>query len=280
MNRIIYSLVIDAGAKFQDQARIFLATLMAAGVGPERIHAHFTPAACADAGFLDGVRAIGVHCHRLTPFLDGTYCNKLVQLDALPMDAADFVVLCDTDLAFLTSLDDVVRAGTVRAKPVDLPNPPLAYLEAARELCGIAGEPRLVTTSCDPAQTWSVNCNGGVYILPCPLAAAVGERWKRHATKLHAASAFLEGYAHHIDQISFAMAMLDLGLDVEELPIECNFPAHQAERLPLAGVPQPRVLHYHWLHDGARALQETGHPVIDGAVQRVNALLATSAVTA
>ena len=66
------------------------------------------------------------------------------------------------------------------------------------------------------------------------------------------------------------MAMLDLQIEVEELPLEFNFPLHLADQFSVTKKIVPDVLHYHWLHDGVERLQLTGHPILDEAVIRIN----------
>ncbi|MCM2292662.1 hypothetical protein NAC44_10050 [Allorhizobium sp. BGMRC 0089] len=267
---LIYSCVVDGAPKFQDQAQIFLRSLLATGVEPNHIHMHLTTHARQTHGLAEAMAEYGIVLHDLKPFLDGAYCNKLVQLDTLPLGSADCVALCDTDLAFLHSLESEASSRVVRAKPVDLPNPPIAFLERSREICGLNGNQPVVRTSCEDAPTWISNCNGGLYLLPSILAPTIAASWKKHATTLHATHNALEGYAHHIDQISFAMAMLDLGLEIDPLMIEDNFPLHLSDRFAPDAEINPRVLHYHWLHDGGDRLLETGHASLDRAVRAVN----------
>jgi hypothetical protein len=259
--QVIYSFVIDGAQKYQDQARIFLFSLLATGVNPRNVHAQLTPAAQTNVNLLDFLKALGVHVHNLASFLDGVYCNKLMQLDSLSTYGAECVALCDTDLAFLNNLDGQASSHVVRAKPVEIPNPPIDYLEKARAICGVAGNPRVVPTSCNDGQTWTQNCNGGVYLIPTLFAAKIAASWRRHATTLYSAKFFLHNYAQHIDQISFATTMLDLQIDVEELPLEFNFPLHFADQFSVTKKVDPEVLHYHWLHHGAESLQLTGHPI-------------------
>ncbi|MFG1396173.1 hypothetical protein [Roseixanthobacter pseudopolyaromaticivorans] len=266
--------MVDAAPRFQDQAHIFLRSLLATGVLPAHIHAHLTPgAARAQDTLVAALTAYGVVLHNLEPFLDGAYCNKLVQLDSLPLGDAECVALCDTDLAFLTGLEAAASADVVRAKPVDMPNPAIAFLEMARDICGLRGTPRLVRTSCADAETWVSNCNGGLYLLPCALAPEIGARWKHHAATLYAARERFARHFRNVDQMSFAMAMLDLGMDVDPLAAEDNFPLHLSARFAPDADILPRVLHFHWLHNGSESLLATGHPGIDRAVEAVNAIL-------
>jgi hypothetical protein len=48
-------------------------------VSPINIHAQLTPAAQTNIDLLNFLNALGVHVHPLQPFLDGAYCNKLMQ---------------------------------------------------------------------------------------------------------------------------------------------------------------------------------------------------------
>ncbi|MEP9369527.1 hypothetical protein [Xanthobacter sp. VNH20] len=137
-----------------------------------------------------------------------------------------------------------------------------------------APTPSIARTTCDDAPIWVSNCNGGMYLLPGALAAMIGEKWKHHARSLYASRDLLEGYAHHIDQISFAMAILDLGLEVEALAVAGNFPLHLAAQFAAGADINPRVLHVHWLRMGDQRLMATGHPGVDRAVEAVNAVLA------
>jgi hypothetical protein len=207
--KVLYSFIIDGDEKFKTQTWVFLKTLLATGVAPFCVIANYTPTASAEAR---GIAAsFGVELFPLLPFLDGKYCNKLMQMDSLLSRSADFYVLCDTDLAFVKSIEPLFDATRIRAKPVDLPNPPLDRLILAKLLVGAIGEPRLVKTSCEEAQTWSVNCNGGLYIIPLQFAAPLSVKWKLFAEKLRQFPESLARWYHHVDQIAFAMAMIDIG---------------------------------------------------------------------
>jgi hypothetical protein len=269
--KAIYSFVIDGDKKFDSQSRVLVTTLMNVGVPSSQIIAHVTPTASRNS--IDFLSANGIRRVPLSPFLDGKYCNKLVQLDTLLSEDAEFYVLCDTDLAFLDTIEPLFDARHIRAKPVDLPNPPLEQLETLKLMVGACGTPRLVKTSCEDVDTWSVNCNGGLYIIPKQLAANLSERWKYFATELRNFPTTFGKWYINVDQVSFAMAMLSCGYDTEEIPIEFNFPMHLGMHFGRLAFDAPRVLHYHWLHDDSGQLTKTGHSVVDRAVEYVNALL-------
>lgn len=268
---VIYSFVVDSAPVFLPQTRMFLASLMAQGVVPDQIHAHVTPGVGEEARNL--LRRIGVCNHELQPFLDGKYCNKLVQLDSLLNLDADVYILCDTDLAFAGSIEKWIDLNYLRAKPVDFENPPLERLTALKNRLGLDVTPRLVATSCSAGTTWSTNCNGGLYIVPGKLAASLAQNWKYYATLLRECEDILENWYHHVDQIAFAMAALAIGEDLRELPLEANFPMHLEDHFRHMDFNEPVVLHYHWLLDETGRVQLTGHPSVDNAISKVNAAL-------
>ena len=138
------------------------------------------------------------------------------------------------------------------------------------------GEPRLVKTSCEEADTWSVNCNGGLYIIPLQFAASLSVKWTLFAEKLRQFPASLARWYHHIDQIAFAMAMIDMRQDVAELPVEFNFPMHLTDRFDRFEFSEPKVLHYHWMQDEDGTIRATGNPVVDSSISKVNSLLLTA----
>lgn len=270
----LYSFIIDGGEAFARETRVFLTTLLHTGVRPDRIVAHCTPNASPEAIGLAASR--GVRISPIDRFLDGRYCNKLLQLDKLLETPASSYVLCDTDLAFAGSLDPLLPARNIRAKPVDFPNPPLEILERIRSAAGITTSPRLVPVTCAAASTWSVNCNGGLYVIPAAHAAEIGQQWKHFAVHIGDPPTILGNFRHHLDQVSFALAMLALRLDVETLPVEFNFPLHVAPHGTQFLFDEPRVLHYHRLLREDLTLPLTGDSTVDHAIARVNALMSQS----
>lgn len=271
--RVIYSFVVDGGEAFRYQAFIFCRTLLSTGTPADSVFAQLTPSAWGDSALLSMLQAFGVRTASIHPFLDGKYCNKLNQLDNLPLDQAEFVALCDTDLAFLEPVNAVVKPGTIRSKPVDEPNPPLPLLIEAMRRCHIVAQPKLTQTSINGEPTFAANCNGGLYLLPSAMAPPIAATWKVMASRLFEQSSFLDRFAVHVDQIAFAMTMLELGLDVDELPIEYNFPLHHADRLDPQRHFEPAILHYHWLHDEKRLLNTANRADVRAAVDAVNAIL-------
>ena len=269
---VLYSFVIDGDPKFYNQTLLFLTTLVNGGVRPSQIVAHYTSSASDETKAV--AFSFGIDLLYLGPIIDERYCDKLAQLNTLMKMSADMYVLCDTDLAFVENIEPLLGGNSVRAKPVDLPNPPIHILSELRAAFGIEQEPRIIKTSCADAVTFSTNCNAGFYIIPSGMAPAISSKWTECVDKLPAYRETLGSWYTHIDQIGFALAMLMLGYDIEEIPIEYNFPMHLAERLNSIAFEEPKVLHYRWLQDADGFLQRMGNGLVDSAVGKVNVVLA------
>src|SRR5579863_3818567 len=182
--RALYSFVIDENPRFIAEGRIFLRTILAAGVPPRDVVAQVTARSGAAGKSLAarfGVRALDLP---LGP--DGEYCNKINQLFTLADDDFDVLVACDTDLAFTGPLDEVAKVDCVRAKRVDQENPPLEVLEQIRAFLGFAQQPPLAAPGCSPAaRTYALNCNGGVLLIPRQFMQPLGEAWLEYANALN-----------------------------------------------------------------------------------------------
>ncbi len=264
----LYSFVIDEPFKFEIQARVFIETLLVSGIERRQIVANYTPATLPST--LEYLESKGIILNRIDPFLDGKYCNKIAQLDYLICQDADFYVLCDTDLAFLQTIENEFDPDFIRAKPVDLPNPPLGMLEELRQHFALGGTGRIVQTTCADEETWSVNCNGGLYIIPRRFLSTLANSWKHFARSLFDSPARLGSWRTNIDQISFALAMIDIGQDVRELPVACNVPIHLAPQINLSDLQDIKVLHYHWMQDENGFITKTQILPIDQAIDFVN----------
>ena len=267
--RLRYSFVIDEHPRFLAQGRIFLRTLLAAGVPSDDIVAQVTRRSGA-AGRRLAAR-FGVRALELPLGPDKTYCNKINQLFTLTDDDFDVLVCCDTDLAILRPLDEVARADTVRARRVDLENPPLSVLEEARALIGLPERPTLIGTGCEPqAMTYALNCNGGMLLIPRRFIRTLGERWLEYARTLVANRQIMQRWVNHIDQVSWAFAMLQLELPFEELPLEYNFPIGLAGKLPEGSYGRPVVLHHHNAIRRNGRIRKSGVALVDQCIDEAN----------
>jgi hypothetical protein len=270
--RLIYCFVLDGDPRFLIQGRIFLSSLLAAGVAREEIVAHVTPSSGAAGREL--ARLFGVRSIPLPPGPDGKYTNKINQCFTLDDLDFDVLVACDTDLAILRPLTGVASDHAVRARRVDWENPPLEILDDLRAILGVAGQPQLVAPNCAPAgRTYALNCNGGMLMIPKPWLPALGRAWLEYATALLAHLGRMQRWTMHVDQVAWAFALMQLRLPFEELPIEYNFPTGMAKRLPEGSFGEPVVLHYHHRLNRRGLLKKSGVPLVDRAVKQANAVL-------
>lgn len=184
------------------------------------------------------------------------------------------LVACDTDVVITRPLDEVATAEFVLARRVDQENPPLAVLERIREFLGVPQQPALAAPSCCPsASTYALNCNGGMLLIPRQFMQSLGEAWLGYAITLTEHRHLLEQWVNHIDQVSWAFAMLKLGLPFQELPVEYNFPTNLAKRIPRGTYARPAVLHYHRALNRQGRLRSSGVRLVDKAIKEANSHL-------
>jgi hypothetical protein len=110
-------------------------------------------------------------------------------------------------------------------------------------------------------------------MIPRHFVPELGRHWLAYAKRLVAASARMERWAPHADQVAWGFAMMQLRLPFSELGIEFNFPTVIADRIPTGTYGDPVVLHYHSGLDDAQLIRSTGVPSIDAAISRINAIL-------
>ena len=277
--RLRYSFVIDEHSRFILESRIFLRTILAAGVRPSDIVAQVT-ARSGEVGKRIAAQ-FGVRALDLPLGPDGAYCNKINQLFTLADDDFDVLVACDTDVAIMRPLDEVATPEFVRARRVDQENPPLAVLERIREFLGVAQQPELAAPTCCPAaRTYALNCNGGMLLIPRPFMQQLGEAWLGYATRLTGQRHLFEQWVNHIDQVSWAFAMQQLALPFRELPLEYNFPTSLArKRIPRGTYAQPVVLHYHRSLDRRGRLRPSGVGLVDKSIREANRRLRGAGTT-
>lgn len=219
------------------------------------------------------LQADGFRFRLVAPFGDGRFCNKLRQLESPEVDEFAYMVLCDADIAFAAEPRWPAEPHGVCARIVDGPNPPLDVLTAIYRAAGRKQLPERMRCGFKAAETYADNCNGGIYVVPRALVGPLRERWQGRAGWLLDRPALIGDHGVHVDQVSFALAMHDLGAPVSLLPAELNFPTHLAVERYDGDYLDPVVLHHHNRLDANGELLGTGVPRIDAAIARVNAAL-------
>jgi SAM-dependent methyltransferase len=242
---VAYSCVIDQDPVLIAQCFIWLNCLIEIHAVPCcDIFVH-TPDGVAPA-FVAWLRQRAVNVVPIQPFdRRNLYCNKICQLETFATGQYAQVILMDCDTAWIGERP-LPLGAPASAKIVDLPNPPEAVLRRVFHTSGL-GEPDWVELDLAPGpqtpQTDHNNCNGGLYILDGRFVAELGPLWIKWAHWSLDRAELFEQFSAHADQVSFALAMRELGARVAHQPIEWNYPTH----LPAALLPDvsPQILHYH-----------------------------------
>ena len=276
-----YSMVVDSQPLHPYQAHILLFTLERFGAVPrERIIVQCTervPTVVRRTLVQTGYTVTDV-----TPYLDKAYCNKIAQLDyfmnaIVPVEEPDEsgIFLLDLDLAVLSPLDVPDRA-VVWGKIVDGTNPPLPTLERIFSAAKVE-PPGIVPCDWESGGTFSTNFNGGFLYVPLPFLARLRTSWRRWAEFLFARPELFDEPAQrkHIDQISFAMALVSEGIPRRHLTANWNFPCHSNQRPRTYEAESPiHVLHYHDCLDPYGLVAPIfSDQAVEGAAERVNAAL-------
>ena len=191
---------------------------------------------------------LGVACHKIDAFdRRSPHANKILQCLS-DFGGAERVVLTDVDVVFRRDIPFHDIKAPVAGKCVDHPNPPLQVLEnvfkSARVRC-----PSIHSTGFWSAsgawvefETFSGNFNGGLYVLDARVILDIGKSWSFWAKWLLSRIELLDRWTIQVDQVSFCLAVCDLGIQQEVLDQRWNFPYHLNHSQVNE---EPFVLHHH-----------------------------------
>lgn len=245
--QLVISCVVDADPVFAYQAwHLGHSLVERAGISAQQFKLQCTPGVSAEARGELAKAGFGI-C-MLTPFADGKFCNKLAQWPGLSGTAARTAVLLDTDMMCLASFNEVLSGHAAVGKPVDLPNPPLAVLDALFAQAGQQTRPPQVRVDAQSQMTFAGNFNGGFYGLPTSVAPRLFPVWQRWAEWLLSDACMLSssGYRRNADQIAFCLAAHELGLNLRLAPTNLNYFVHfEAPRHYFKASQPIAMLHYH-----------------------------------
>jgi 2-polyprenyl-3-methyl-5-hydroxy-6-metoxy-1,4-benzoquinol methylase len=266
-----FSCVVDDHPRFHLDALRWLASLTAvAGVDPTRLVVHVVGNTDSDA--MDTLRAEGVAVHPVAAFDPRSpHCNKISGALRLAAEGVDgTAVLCDTDVAVVEDPRTLaLPAGSIGAKLVDAPVPPLTVLTGVFEAAGVTLPPVVPLPWGPGDQTLSGNCNGGLYLVPGPMLAPVATAWEHWARWLLDRTGLLDQWTVHLDQVAMALAMAAEGFGFHPLDPRWNTPTHDLGRIP-ADAASPAVIHYHQELSADGRIKTTGTESIDRQIGRVN----------
>jgi hypothetical protein len=275
----VFSCVVDSAPGMAYSTWVWAITLTTRGSqDPSSLAVHFVEG-CAP-GLRRTLEELGVRTTsvgRVDP--RNPPSNKLAQFSSPLLADAGFRVLCDCDLAFCSDISPWAGGDRIRAKIVDLARFDLEHWDQILSAAGLrsageAGDPiTAAVKTLDGERTIPTYCNGGMLIVPADAFDALAEAWPRWDRWVLERREILGRIRYHVNQVSFALACLDAGIEIDHLPPEFNLPTHVPQLLPrLEGV-DPRVLHFHhWLDAGGR-LKPTGAASIDLRIAEANALI-------
>jgi len=152
------------------------------------------------------------HCNKILPFSSG--------------HNTDYTIVTDTDLYFVADLSPYLNSDRYRAAPNNHCNPPGSVFEQILDASGLNRPYRpgiaLFSQPDGRKETHINNVSGGIVVAPRRKSTALARAWTRWAHWLIDNRSLMGAWELHVDQVAFALAMEDLGEDVEFLPPQCN----------------------------------------------------------
>lgn len=265
----VFSCVVDNHPRLLDQGYLWVNCLLHhQGLKREQLVVHFTPT--VDPKFLGWLKHEAINTVSITPFdTRSPHCNKLCQLDTFYRAPPHRVILMDCDTAWIGD-KPLPSEGPVAAKIVDDANPASSILERIFQASGL-GAPAWKATGLgakDDKITDRNNCNGGLYMIDGSIIEKLGESWKRWA-RWCLDNRELFGPSHHFDQVSFALAARELGIETRLIGTEWNFPTNFPK--PFLPDIDPQIVHYHRNTDDALRVRFTGLETPDKSIGAFNA---------
>lgn len=158
--KTLFSFVVDRHPKFASMGYQLARSLLQHSCDdPADIHVQFTASVPDESRRV--FEEMGCTMHRIEPFGDGRYCNKLAQLGNLKDLDFSIVALLDTDMIALGDLRPHLSRTELSAKVVDGPNPPLSVLREVGRLAGLREEPHLIKVDASSEPGFVTGTPGG-----------------------------------------------------------------------------------------------------------------------
>jgi SAM-dependent methyltransferase len=245
--KMAYSFVVDADPLFAYQGwHLAHSLIQFSDTNPQDIYVQFTPA--VDIQTVRIFEALGCNVSRLEKFGDGRYCNKIAQWSNVRSSKAEHFVFLDTDMILVGDCREHLISKTISAKIVDLANPPVETLDEIMTAAGFPRRPTICEVDANQEETYNGNCNGGMYSVPRLYADRLFMNWRRWALWLLDNMGPLRRavWVSHVDQVSFCLAIHELGVPFERAPSNANYYVHFAGDHKYFDTSRPiSLLHYH-----------------------------------
>ncbi len=273
MTRFAFSCVVDNDPVLVAQAFIWLNCMRSrGGFRDEDIFVHITD--LANTEFLNWVRSSKVNVIEIEPFDERSpHSNKIEQLKTFVHSNYDQVVCMDCDTAWIG--DRALPVGApVAASIVHQANPPeqvLSDIFAASTLGPPEWFPVFFADGEGRELSDRNNCNGGLYIIQQDFVSTLEPKWREWARWALDRHDLFASWAFFTDQVSFALAMRDIGANVRHLDLVWNYPTNVATEL-LPDIP-PQLLHYHRELTPHLKLKKVGRRRVDDEIDKFNSAI-------
>jgi hypothetical protein len=273
--RAVFSCVVDDKPKHARQAVLWAASLLIYGAqSAESLVVHTVGEGDPELRTL--LSSWGIEVVPIKPFdARHPHSNKLAQFETDSLQNAEYIVLCDCDLAFVAPISPWLRGDRIRANIVALPGLPPAQWKMIFAAANLRFPMDRVLAG-NGIPTLSAFCNGGLYIIPRALFAQIGSFWAKWDRWLLDRAELMKRLPILADQISFTLACEELRLTINYLPIELNY--HLGPRLESVNGGgrrncAPHVLHYHNFVGPRGFLRQTRIASVNAAIERTNELI-------
>lgn len=271
VRRTAFATFMDCAAKFELQSFYWARSLIDSGTAAARDIHLFVPdilGAAPEWTVRAGINVLPI------PYWDERhpYCNKIGLWREDVFAGYDHVCFTDCDLFFVRP-PGLPVTDTIAAAVVDQENPRWSLLVEVFTAAGVSlPRPVPVRWSADPAHvTAPTNCNGGFYLVDRGIIGPLATAWAARARWLLDTAAAGAPLGKYIDQVSLALALAGMSIEVMPLPRTVNVPTHLGS-LPGASV-APTVLHYHSHFTSQATLRTTGTAAVDGAIAEANRMI-------
>ena len=176
----------------------------------------------------------GIKTRTTSTLLDGSpHCNKIIPFLEAEEDVA--VAVTDADLFFVDDPTSFLAGGRFRAPPNNHSNPPPYIWRNVLSASGM-GRPYRPSLALFPGnggvrESHINNISGGLIFAPNGRVKEFAKIWLRWAQWLVSNFEIMERWRVHVDQMSFALALEEMGEDVDFLPAQLNTILHLFQQI-------------------------------------------------
>jgi hypothetical protein len=209
------------------------------------------------------------------------HSNKLRQIESDALQDADYVVLCDCDLVFCADIGSWIYGDAIRGRTASYAGISMDKWRGLFQAAEMAFPDSTVTGVLDGKPMPVTYCNGALYVIPQSVLQSLRDPWPKWVRWLSKRPELVTPLVTYTEQFALTLSLTELGLPLDHLPVEVNFPVRGTPWLPPHGllyrVPgrrsyRPLVMHHHF-RNRAGLLAKTVTPYLNTEIARANRLL-------